>query len=352
MKPPSNRPLPLGRRRLAAAAASFVLAASAVPAQAEVPPVVASFKPVHSLVAALMEGVGEPALLVSGAASPHSYALTPSDARTLENARLVLWIGEDFEAFLAKAIKTLPRQAQSVALGEIDGLTRLPVREGGVWEAHEREEEPSHDHDAAEAAEHDHEHEHETAETADGGHGDAHDRDHDGIDGHLWLDPANAKLMAEAVVAALAAADPANAAAYEANGQRLRGRLDELDAEIAASLAPVRSTPFIVFHDAYQYFEQRYGLAGVGSITVNPDQPPGAKRLSEIREKIVAQQARCVFREPNFEPALVETVIADTDVRTGMLDPEGAALSEGPELYFRLMRGLADSLKTCLGASS
>lgn len=348
MKPPSNRPLPLGRRRLAAAAASFVLAASAVPAQAEVPPVVASFKPVHSLVAALMEGVGEPALLASGAASPHSYALTPSDARTLENARLVLWIGEDFEAFLAKAIKTLPRQAQSVALGEIDGLTRLPVREGGVWEAHEREEEPSHDHDAAEAAEHDHEHEHETAETADGGHGDAHDRDHDGIDGHLWLDPANAKLMAEAVVAALAAADPANAAAYEANGQRLRGRLDELDAEIAASLAPVRSTPFIVFHDAYQYFETRYGLSAAGAVTLNPEVAPSARRLSDIRATLTASGAVCVFAEPQFSPRIIDAVIEGTGAKAGTLDPLGSDLAAGGDQYAGLMRGLARAMRDCL----
>jgi zinc transport system substrate-binding protein len=158
--------------------------------------------------------------------------------------------------------------------------------------------------------------------------------------------------MTEAIVNELSAADPADAAVYHANGDKLQARLDGLDREIAASLAPVKDVPFIVFHDAYQYFDRHYGLAGVGSITVNPEQPPGARRLGEIREKIVNQQARCVFREPNFEPALVDTVVADTDAKTGVLDPEGAGLSEGPDLYFQLMRGIADSLKACLSASS
>ena len=144
--------------------------------------------------------------------------------------------------------------------------------------------------------------------------------------------------MAAAIAMELSKADPANAETYRLNERKLEQKLDDLDREIAATLAPVKDTPFIVFHDAYQYFDRHYGLAGVGSITVNPEMPPGARRLSEIRDRIVAQQARCVFREPNFAPSLVDTVVADTDARTGVLDPEGAALNAGPELYFQLMR--------------
>ena len=284
---------------------------------------VTSFKPIHSLVAAIMEGVGTPSLLVKGAASPHTYALTPKDAAALQDAKLIFWIGDGMEHFLHKAIDTLPRDAKSVELAGIDGLTVLPMRAGGLWDEHMH-----------------------------GGETVGEEHEEEPYDGHLWLDPTNAKLMAKAIVDELSAADPADAVVYRTNGDKLQARLDELDRDIAASLAPVKDVPFIVFHDAYQYFDRHYGLAGVGSITVNPEQPPGARRLGEIREKIVNQQARCVFREPNFEPALVDTVVADTDAKTGVLDPEGASLSEGPDLYFQLMRGIADSLKACLSASS
>jgi zinc transport system substrate-binding protein len=324
-----------------AGAAALLLALGAAAARAEPPAVVASFKPIHSLVAGVMEGVGTPSLIVKGAASPHTYALTPSDARAIQDAQLVFWVGEGFERFLDKAIETLPQGAKSVELGEIEGLTLLPVREGGIWDEHMHEGE-----EHAEGEEHVDGEEHAEGEEHD------HDHEHGTHDGHLWLDPSNAKLMTAAIVAELSAADPANAATYRSNGDKLRERLDALDKEIASFLAPVKQVPFIVFHDAYQYFDKHYDLAGVGSITVNPEQPPGAKRLGEIRDKIVNQQARCVFREPNFEPALVDTVVANTGARTGILDPEGASLNEGPDLYFQIMRNIAASLKTCLSASS
>ena len=304
---------------------AFVFALYSTAALAEAPAVVASFKPVHSLVAAIMDGVGTPILIVKGAASPHSYALTPSDAQAIQDARIIFWIGEGLETFLHKAIVTLPESASSVELADVQGLTVLPVREGGIWGEHLHEE----------------------------GEGEEHaEEEHESYDGHLWLDPANAKLMAAAIASELSNVDPANAEAYRMNEQRLEQKLDDLDRENASALAPVKDTPFIVFHDAYQYFDRHYGLAGVGSITVNPELPPGAKRLSEIRDKIVAQQARCVFREPNFAPSLVDTAVADTDVRTGVLDPEGAALDAGPDLYFKLIRNIAESLRTCLTSDS
>lgn len=304
---------------------AFVFALYSTAARAEAPAVVASFKPVHSLVAAIMDGVGTPILIVKGAASPHSYALSPSDAQAIQDARVIFWIGEGLETFLHKAIVTLPEGASSVELADVQGLTVLPVREGGIWDEHLHEEGEGEEQAEAE---------------------------HESYDGHLWLDPANAKLMAAAIASELSNVDPANAEAYRMNEQRLEQKLDDLDREIASALAPVKDTPFIVFHDAYQYFDRHYGLAGVGSITVNPELPPGAKRLSEIRDKIVAQQARCVFREPNFAPSLVDTAVADTDVRTGVLDPEGAALDAGPDLYFRLVRNIAESLRTCLTSGS
>jgi zinc transport system substrate-binding protein len=301
---------------------------------AEVPSVVASVKPIHSLVAGVMAGVGEPALLVKGNASPHDYALKPSDAAVLAKADLVFWVGEGFELFLVKALESLSDEERVVELADTEGLALLPPREGGLWEPHLDEH--------AEAA-HD-----------DGGeeHAEAVHHEHGAFDRHVWLDPRNAKVIAARVASVLAERDPEHAETYRANGDALQARLDALDADLAAQLTPVKSAPFIVFHDAYQYLEKRYGLAGVGSITVSPEQPPGAKRLQEIQEKIASQGVRCVFREPNFEPALVDTVIAGTPARSGVLDPEGALLTEGADLYFQLLRGIADSLRSCLGASS
>jgi zinc transport system substrate-binding protein len=303
-------------------------------ALAEVPDVVASVKPVHSLLAGIMAGVGEPSLLVKGNASPHDYTLKPSDAALLENADLVFWIGEGFELFLVKPLQSLSAEDRVVELADTEGLVLLPPREGGLWEPHLDEHSES---------------EHVEDEEA---HAEAEHHEHGTFDGHLWLDPHNAKLMASRIASVLAERDPEHADAYRANGDALQARLDALDADLAARLAHVKSVPFIVFHDAYQYFEKRYGLAGVGSITVSPEQPPGARRLQEIQERIATHGARCVFREPNFEPALVDTVIAGTPARSGVLDPEGASLDEGEDLYFELLRGITDSLRSCLGASS
>jgi zinc transport system substrate-binding protein len=306
---------------------------------AEVPKVVASVKPIHSLVAGIMAGVGEPTLLVKGNASPHTYALKPSDAAALESADLVFWVGEEFELFLGRPLHSLSDESRVVELADTEGVVLLPPREGGLWEPHMDE------HPEGEHAEEEH---HEGEEHAEG----EHHHEHGAFDGHLWLDPHNAKLMAARIASVLAERDPEHAGTYRANGDALQARLDALDADLAMRLAPVRTVPFIVFHDAYQYFEKRYGLAGVGSITVSPEQPPGAKRLQDIQEKIATNGARCVFREPNFEPALVDTVIAGTPARSGLLDPEGASLNEGADLYFDLLRGIADSLKSCLAASS
>jgi zinc transport system substrate-binding protein len=285
---------------------------AALPAAAA-PKVVASIKPIHSLIAGVMAGIGEPDVIVGGNSSPHDYSLKPSDAARLERADLVFWIGPILENYLARPL-ALAGKAEIVELDRAPGVALLPTREGGSWE---KEREP---HD----------------------HGDVEE------DGHLWLDPGNAKAIVRVAAARLAARDAGNAARYRANAAQLEQRLDELDRSLARKLAPVRSVPFVVFHDAYQYFERRYGLAAIGSITVSPERPPGARRLETIRAKLRALGARCVFSEPQFQPRLVATLIAGTPARTGTLDPEGTALPRGPELYFALMNGLADSLVRCL----
>lgn len=289
--------------------------------------VVASVKPIHSLVAGVMKGVAEPSLLVKGAASPHSFNLRPSDARALNQADLVFWVGEDLETFLTKPIQSLAGKSHPVALMEESGLTLLPTREGGAWEKHE-----DHGHD-------DHAHE-------DHAHEEAHE--HGTHDAHVWLDVDNARKMVATIAGKLSERDSANAARYQANAASLTERLTALDAELKTTLAPVKDRPFVVFHDAYHYLEDRYGLNAVGAITVSPDQRPSAQRLSQLRSKISSLDAACVFAEPQFEPTLVATVVEKTAAKRGTLDPLGAALDDGPELYFTLMRGMAASLVSCL----
>jgi len=335
-----------------AALASLLLTGAALAA----PAVVASTKPVHSLVAAVMGEVATPGLIVRGAASPHNYSLRPSDAAALESADIVFWTGHGMELFLADALDTLSTNAQVVELAEAPGIHLLPVREGGAFEAHAHDHasddhehhegqddhaHEDHDHEGHDDHGHEHEHEHEHEEE----HGHAHGEG----DMHFWLDPRNARLMVSHIADTLSAADPENAASYAANAEAELARLTDLETELAATLAPVADKPFIVFHDAYQYFEARFGLSVAGTITVSPEAMPGAARIDELRGKVAELGATCVFAEPNFEPAVVATIVEGTPARSGTLDPEGSALAEGPDLYHQLLRGLADGLVECLG---
>jgi zinc transport system substrate-binding protein len=299
------------------------------------PDVVVSIKPIHSLVASIMKGVGEPKLIVDGAASPHTFALKPSNAAAIEGADVIFWIGPGIEAFLEKPLDALASSATVIELEDAPGLQKLPFRESGAFEAHDD------GHEAGEAEHDDHQHG-DHAKPADDHH------DHGGFDTHLWLDAMNAKAMAAEIEKTLVSADPANAEAYQANGARLMKDIDALDTEIKATVATVKNKPFIVFHDAYQYFEHRYGVSVAGSITVSPETMPGAERVDQIQKKVKELGATCVFAEPQFEPKLVAVVTEGTPARSGTLDPEAATLKSGSGLYFELMRGLARSMKECL----
>jgi len=318
------------------ALAATMIMASTTLAKAEVK-VVASIKPVHSLVAAVMQGVGTPDLIVTGAGSPHSYALKPSQARQLQNADLVFWIGHDLEAFLEKSITGIATNATSVPLKESPGLTKLTFREDGAFDSHGHDDHDNHEgHD-------DHGHDDHAEEKHDD-----HGHDEDEFNPHVWLDPLNAGAMVHEIADRLSQADPANAAAYAANAEEITGKLDSLIAEIDAELQPVKDRGYVVFHDAYHYFETRFGVSAVGSITVSPEVMPGAERVRQLQEKVRSLDATCVFSEPQFEPKLVATVTENTKAGTGVLDPLGATITAGPELYFALIRNLADSMRDCL----
>jgi zinc transport system substrate-binding protein len=314
------------------------------------PEVVATTKPIHSLVAMVMGEAGSPRLLVSGANSPHTYALRPSDAAALEAADMVIWTGPGMELFLTQALETLAIKARVVSLADTPGLTLLPVREGGPFEPHVHGEE-AHEHEGEDHDHEGHEHEGEGHEHADHDHDQEHEHDehaHGGLDMHYWLDPDNARLMLGEIARQLSAADPDNGELYTRNAAAAEAAMTALTAELNATLAPAAGKPFIVFHDALHYFENRFGLAAAGAITVTPDVMPGAARISALRARIGESGAACVFAEPQFSAAIVNTISEGTPARTAVLDPEGATLEPGTDLYPALLRGLATTMAECL----
>lgn len=279
-------------------------------------PVLASIKPVHALVAGVMQGTGRPQLLLKGGVSPHTYALRPSDARAIAEAAVIFWIGPDFEVFLENALRTLAPHARIAALGRASGVTQRLAREADEdAQAHEPESEA---------------------------HG------HGRYDPHVWLDSLNAAAMVRTIAAVLSEVDPANAQRYEANAGRLEASLRALDGELEQILEPVADGVYVVFHDAYGHLEARYGLAPAAVITVNPEIPPGAARVAEVRRLLKERPGICVFAEPQFEPRLIRTLTAGTGAQIAVLDPLGNDLKAGPALYFELMQRLGRDLRACL----
>ena len=279
-----------------------------------------TIKPIHSLVAALLAGIADPVLIVEGASSPHTFTLKPSAARAISEADVFIRVSPSLEAFTAKIVAALPNSVNVVTLAELPGMTLLDQRTSGTFEPHVHEH-GDHDHDEHEA----------------------------GVrDGHIWLDPENAKVIVRALAAKLCVRSPANAPKLSENAAALEKKITAMDAGIQAELAGTKDQPFIVFHDAYQYFERHYGVSSAGSLTVSPDVQPSAKRLSAVRAKIAQLKAACVFAEPGFQPNLIAAVTEGTNAQSGTLDPEGVTLTPGPQLYFDLMTGLAGNLKSCL----
>ena len=469
--------------------------------------VVTSIKPVHSLVSGVMAGVSTPSVIIEGAGSPHTYSLKPSQAKQLQDAKLVFWMGDELETFLVGPVENIAKKATVVKLIDSHDLKKIKFREGGMFDDHGHDDHDDHsDHDGhgehafewaglfdlkagsyrwsfakvdgnyadpamkmvilksadIEASEemaekllessnsesrthddsisaakiayslnfdnsknvtdfnvkietdgkyafftehmpfefeanehffknesgidieplaqvpdadhHDHDHEKHAKKEHDEHDHEKHDdhddekhakKDHDEhdhekhddhghgeFDPHVWLDPVNAKAIVHEIEEALVKADPEHASTYKANAHKMMDQLDSLVAELSDQLEPVHGKGFIVFHDAYQYFEQRFDVSAIGSITVSPEVMPGAERVNELREKISDLSATCVFSEPQFEPKLVKTLVDGTGARTGVLDPLGATLVKGPDLYFQLLRNMASSLKKCLSGES
>lgn len=331
-------------------------------ALAEVPSVAVDIAPVHSLVARVMDGVGTPNLIIQPGASPHEYSMRPSEAAALQNADLVFWMGDDLAPWMENALETLSGDASVTALLEVDGTTLLDFREGALFEAHmhgdDDHDDHGHDDDEHEHDEHAHEAEHEHHDDDDHAHADEHEghdheddhseHDHGEHDPHAWLSPTNAATWLNVIAAQLSAADPDNAGAYFANAAAGGAEIEALMAEVNAILEPARGASFIVFHDAYQYFEVDFEFPASGAISLSDATDPSPARIADIQARVRDEGVDCVLAEPQFNPGLVETVLDGTDASTGIIDPLGSTLEPGADLYPQLIRNLATTLAECV----
>lgn len=316
-------------KRFASLLLAIVPLLTASPTRADPPRVVVSIAPLHALVSGVMQGHGRPHLLLRGGASPHRYALRPSDARALQDADLVVWVGPMLETFLARSLADADQRL--LTLAETPDLRRWPVRRSDAWQSAD----DGHDHG------HDHDHDHGAGDD----HGTAPAADEDP---HYWLDPRNAQAWVAAIKERLSALDPDGAERYRANAADYTAELGRLDEALAAQLAPLRQRPYLVFHDAYQYLERRYGLNALGSVAIASGRQPGLRHVLEIRRLLQDSGAVCLFSEPQFEPRLARRLVEDTTVRLAVLDPLGADTEPGAGHYPALMRGLGQALHDCL----
>jgi len=306
----------------------FLLFAANTSANADIK-VVTSIKPIHSLASYLMDGVGKPDLIVDGYNSPHAFAMKPSHAKMLQNADLIFWVGEDMESFLEKPLNSIAKKAEKIELMEIKGLNKLEFRERNIFEEHE-------DHGHDEHKEHGHK---------EDKHDDHQGHAHGEHDPHIWLDPMNAKVILSEMAEHLIENDQKNEAKYKENLKKAHKDLDKLTKKVKSELN--KDFKSIVFHDAYQYFEKRFDVNILGAFTVNTDVMPGAEQLAEIREVIEHDKVSCIFSEPQFNPDIIKAVAKDTNVATGVIDPLGATLDPGKDLYFDLIGNMSKSFKGC-----
>jgi len=291
---------------------------------ADVPQVTTDIPVTHSLVTRVMAGIGTPDLIVNRGASPHDYSLRPSNAASLEAADLVFWISSELTPWLEGALKTLAADAKVIELMDTKASTVLPFRDGATFETHS------------------HRHKHDE---------DGHDEDEHAtvnIDPHGWLDPDNGKTWLDVIATELSKIDPENTDIYFDNVSQGKTDIDAVISEIDATLAPFRGTNFIVYHDAYQYFERRFDVLAAGSISMGDVSDPSPARIAEIHQTVEELDMTCVFSEPQFNPELVATVVDGTKARARVIDPLGTRLTLGADFYLNLLRNIAQTMASCL----
>ena len=394
--------------------APLILVLAPLTAHAEAPRVATDILPVHALTARVMEGVGTPDLIVPANASPHGHSLRPSEAQALDEADLVIWIGESLTPWLEGPLDALGTDATKLELLEVEGLTLHDFRETVTFEQHGEHDdhgEEAHDdhgHEGHNHAEHDeakdehagHDHGHDDAKEEDhaghdhakeeehaghdhakeeehaghdhakeeehAGHDHAkeeehaghdheehaghegHDHAHDGVDPHAWLDPANALIWTDTIAATLSEIDPDNAAAYAANAEAARAEITAAQAEVTDMLGSAQSASYVVFHDAYQYFEAQFDLSPLGAIRQGDAADPSPARIVELREEIEERGVACALSEPQFNTQMIDTVLEGTDAKTVSIDPLGATIEQGPGFYPNLLKAMATSIASCV----
>ena len=294
--------------------------------------VVTTIKPLHSLISRIMETRGEPQLIIEGTNNPHTFVFKPSHAKMIEEADIVFWIGEDLEAFMEKPLNSLAKNAKKIAFMDSDSIEKLKFREVNIFDDHDDHGHHDDDHDGHEDEHDDH-----------AGHHDGHN--HGEFDAHIWLDPENAKEMVKIIRDELIKIDPDGQRQYSVNAAGATLELDNLINSVEKELS--KDISYIVFHDAYQYFETRFGVKSAGALTLNPDVLPGAKQIADIQDLINDKGIKCIFSEPQYNPKIIETLGNDMNISTGVMDPLGAYIEAGPSMYSELINEIANSIKNC-----
>ena len=290
---------------------SFLISYSSLNAEVKV---VTTIKPIHSLVAGVMDGLGSPSLIVDGSNSPHNFSLKPSHAKMIEDAEIIFWVGEDLETFMIKSLESIANNATKVSFMDLDNITKLKFKEENILEVE--------------------------------GYDDDHDKHADGeFDAHIWLDPKNAIEIVNEIAKTLSLKDPNNKNVYYSNAEKLNHSLNELIKKINLSIN--KDARFIVFHDAYQYFEKRFDVSSAGALILNEEALPSAKRVSEIHKIIKKQNINCIISEPQFNPNIIKSIAQDSSILTGSFDPLGSSFDTNKNLYFEMILSLSNSLKDC-----
>ena len=312
---------------------SFIIFSSFKLLASETTGVVTTIQPINSLVSSVIGNTGKTISLIPAEISPHEHKLKPSDTKKLQNANIIFFVSDHLESSIAKVFDKLPKNIKIINLMEESGVKRLAIRDNEAWERH------------------DHHH----------GHGDHDDHDkhakkHDGHDNHekeddvhIWLNPDNAVKIIKKINKELSLYFPENAKTYNKNANQMINKINQLKVELKNELSDIKDKPYVVFHDAYQYFETSFGLNAVGSVALEGDVASSPKQIAFIKDKIVKLKASCVFQEPQFDSKLIKIVVEGTNAQIGTLDPLGVNIKGKENFYLQLLKNMAKSLKDCLG---
>ena len=307
--------------------------------------VVTTIQPINSLVSAVIGNTGKTISLIPAEISPHEYKLKPSDTKKLQNANIIFFVSDHLESSVTKVFENLPKNIKIINLMEDAGIKHLAIRDNEAWERHDHHHgHGDHDDHDKHAKKHD-DHDHDKHAKKHDDHDDHEKED----DVHIWLSPDNAVKIIKKINKELSLYFPENAETYDKNANQMIKEINQLKVELIKELSGIKYKPYIVFHDAYQYFETSFGLNAAGSVALEGDIASSPKQISIIKDKIVKLKASCVFQEPQFDSKLVKIVVEGTNAQIGTLDPLGVNIKSGENFYLQLLKNMAKSLKDCLG---